>query len=113
MPPDPLPGHGHDGEQPEGARGPFPAPDADEGPAEGAEQGLYVCLPAEELTLAGSPRTGGQIRWRLARCWPSSCTRSPGRTARAWRAVPTTSWLGSSPRAGEWNPVRPGRSWPR
>src|SRR6266852_8715775 len=58
MPPDPLPGHGHDGEQPEGARGPFPAPDADEGPAEGAEQGLYVCLPAEELTLAGFAQNG-------------------------------------------------------
>ena len=66
---DPFPDHGHDGEEPEGssplpaggngsdAPTPTPAPaDAggDEMLPEGAEQGLFVCLPAEELTLAAN-----------------------------------------------------------
>src|SRR5438132_11031125 len=69
MVPDPFPGHGQDGEEPEGSS-PLPAggngPDApapadageDEMPPEGAEQGLFVCLPPEELTLAGFAQDG-------------------------------------------------------
>jgi hypothetical protein len=52
--------HGQDGEEPEdsgplpgGEDGPDPAADAD-----GTAQGLYVCLPAEELTLAGFAQDG-------------------------------------------------------
>jgi hypothetical protein len=37
---------------------------------EGIQQGLYVTLPAEELTLKGSPRTAGPTPRRPARCWP-------------------------------------------
>jgi hypothetical protein len=40
------------------------------GEDEGAAQGLYVTLPAEELTWKGSPRTARPILWRRARCWP-------------------------------------------
>ncbi len=64
---DPFPGRGQDGEEPEGSR-PLPAggngPDApagageDEMPPGGPEQGLFVCLPAEELTLAGFGQGG-------------------------------------------------------
>ena len=78
---DPVPGPGHDGDEPDGSAPP-PAgangpegdaprddaaqtagqrPDQDQDgdpgepgmPPEGAGQGLFVCLPAEELTLAG------------------------------------------------------------
>jgi len=60
MPSDPIPGHGPDGEEP-GGSAPLPAdgkgPDMEEPPEE-AEQGLFVCLPAEELTLAGFAQDG-------------------------------------------------------
>jgi hypothetical protein len=64
---EPFPDHGQDGEEPEGS-GPLPAegdgPDApadadwDEMPPEDPGQGLYVCMPAEELTLAGFAQDG-------------------------------------------------------
>lgn len=58
MPLDPFPSPGPDGEEPDGS-GTWPAAGADdEVPPEGAEQGLYVCLPAEELTLAGFAQNG-------------------------------------------------------
>jgi hypothetical protein len=61
---DPFPGRGHDGEESAGAV-PLPADDGN-GPAESdgdepldePEQGLFVCLPAEELTLAGFAEDG-------------------------------------------------------
>jgi hypothetical protein len=65
MPQDPFPDPGPDREEPDGS-GPVPAAggngpedDLDEFPAEFAEQGLYVCLPAEQVTLAGFAQ-GGQ-----------------------------------------------------
>ena len=61
----------------------FP-PDED---APGPEQGLYITLPAEHLTLTGFYQGGASDTMAPARCWPRSCTPSPGRTARAWRAV--------------------------
>ncbi len=58
MPPDPFPSPGPDGEEPEGS-GTWPAAGADDKvPPERPEQGLYVCLPAEELTLAGFAQNG-------------------------------------------------------
>ena len=58
MPLDPFPSPGPYGEEPDGS-GTWPAAGADdEVPPEGAEQGLYVCLPAEELTLAGFAQNG-------------------------------------------------------
>src|SRR5579859_929444 len=73
MTPESFPSGGQDGEEPAGYRpqhgagnepegtGPLPvdsrrAPDDDEAP--GPEQGLFVCLPAEELTLAGFAQNG-------------------------------------------------------
>lgn len=65
MPPDPFPGRGQDGEEPEGS-GPLPLPAGGNGPGagdgeappEGPEQGLFVCLPAEELSLGGFAQDG-------------------------------------------------------
>src|SRR5579859_4047724 len=73
MTPESFPGRRHDGEEPDSSR-PLPAegnepeyagrlpedsrraPDDDEAPV--SEQGLFVCLPAEELTLAGFAQNG-------------------------------------------------------
>ena len=60
MPQDPFPDPGPDGEEPDGS----PLPPAAEGDGSGDEdgpglgQGLYVCLPAEQLTLAGFAQNG-------------------------------------------------------
>src|SRR5215472_3871977 len=54
MTPDSFPGRGPDGEEPDGQR----PEDEFEGPPQGPEQGLFVCLPAEELTLAGFAQDG-------------------------------------------------------
>ncbi len=55
MPPDPIPDRGPD-EEPDGSS--LSGEDWD-GPAEqGVEQGLFVCLPAEQLTLAGFAQGG-------------------------------------------------------
>jgi hypothetical protein len=54
-----FPDHGPDGEEPDRSRSRSPAgngPDDDWAPV--AEQGLFVCLPAEELTLAGFAQDG-------------------------------------------------------
>ena len=60
MPQDPFPDPGPDGEKPD--RSPLPPAAEGDGPADdgsGMDQGLYVCLPAEQLTLAGFAQ-GGQ-----------------------------------------------------
>jgi hypothetical protein len=61
MPPDPYPDPGPDDEEPDGF------PPAEDGP--GVGQGLYVTLPAEQLTLSGfaqrydeAPRLAGTRR---------------------------------------------------
>ena len=60
---DPFPEPGPYSEEPDGSPLP-PAADGSgsegdwDGPAEGLEQGLYVCLPAEQLTLAGFAQGG-------------------------------------------------------
>ena len=64
MPQDPFPDPGYDGEEP--ASSPLPpaaedgaGPDTDwDDPAEGLGQGLYVCLPAGQVTLAGFAQNG-------------------------------------------------------
>ena len=60
MPQDLFPDPGPDGEEPDGS--PLPPAAEGTGPAEEwegpAEQGLYVCLPAEQLTLAGFAQDG-------------------------------------------------------
>jgi len=68
MPSDPFPDPGPDDQEPDGsglvpaAGGNGPEDDLDEFPAEFppefAEQGLYVCLPAEQVTLAGFAQGG-------------------------------------------------------
>jgi hypothetical protein len=55
MPQDPFPGPGPDDAEPDGSPLP-PAAEDEDGP--GPEQGLYVCLPAEHLTLSGFAQGG-------------------------------------------------------
>jgi Domain of unknown function (DUF222) len=58
MTPESFPRRGPDGEEPEGYR---PLPAGGNEPEDGLprpEQGLFVCLPAEELTLAGFAQNG-------------------------------------------------------
>jgi hypothetical protein len=54
MPQDPFPDPGPDDGEPDGS--PLPPAAAGDGP--GPEQGLYVCLPAEHLTLSGFAQGG-------------------------------------------------------
>jgi hypothetical protein len=63
---DPFPESGHAGEEPDGF--PLPPAAAEDGPGDDdvpedegefpAQQGLFVCLPAEQLTLAGFAQNG-------------------------------------------------------
>ncbi|HEX9623838.1 MAG TPA: hypothetical protein VF979_05630, partial [Streptosporangiaceae bacterium] len=53
----PFPERGPDGGEPEGSA-PLPAEDEDWDEEEGLQQGLYVTLPAEELTLEGFAEDG-------------------------------------------------------
>jgi len=55
MPPGPFPGPGPDGEEPDSSP---PPPAAEDGRDAPAEQGLYLCLPPEQLTLAGFAQNG-------------------------------------------------------
>ena len=52
---DPLPDPQPDGDEPAGSDSGAPWPDDD---SQGPEQGLFVCLPAEELSLAGFAQNG-------------------------------------------------------
>jgi hypothetical protein len=54
----PFPARGHDGEEPEDSCLLPSDENGSGGLPEGAEQGLYVTLPAEELTLAGFAQGG-------------------------------------------------------
>ena len=54
MPQDPFPDPGPDGEEP----GSSPLPPAAEEDGPGLGQGLYMCLPPEQLTLAGFAQNG-------------------------------------------------------
>jgi hypothetical protein len=54
---DSFPDRGPDGEEPDGS-GPLPARNEPEDDGGGPEQGLFVCLPAEELTLSGFGQDG-------------------------------------------------------
>ena len=59
MPQDPFPDPGPDGETPDSS--PLLPDAAEDGPADddwGMEQGLYVCTPAEQLTLSGFAQGG-------------------------------------------------------
>ena len=91
MHPDPFPEPGPDNGEPAGS--PLPAaegagPDDD---GDGLGQGLYVCLPAEQLTLAGFAQHGEADIMAPARCWPPSCTPSPGKMAPGWPGAPMIS----------------------
>ena len=56
MPQDPFPDPGPDDGEPDGSPLPPAAEQEEDGPR--PEQGLYVCLPAEHLTLAGFAQGG-------------------------------------------------------
>ena len=60
---DPLPDRGPDGEEPDDSPLPPEAEDAGPenewgGPGESMGQGLYLCVPTEEITLAGFAQDG-------------------------------------------------------
>ena len=61
------------------------------GETEGAQQGLYVTLPAEELSLEGFAGDGRADTMAPGRCWPWSWARWPGRTGKGWRGCPMIS----------------------
>ena len=92
MPPEPFPDHGRDGEEPEGS-GPLPAEgggsgapadaDGDEMSPEDLGQGLYVCMPAEELTLAGFAQDGTADTMAPGPLLATVMHAITGRTARA------------------------------
>jgi len=54
---DSFPDCGSDGEEPDGSK-PLPAGNEPEDDGQGPEQGLFVCLPAEELNLSGFSQDG-------------------------------------------------------
>ena len=82
MPSDPFPSPPGDAEEPDSSPlTPAAEEDGREDDWEGPEQGLYITLPAEHLTLTGFARAAPPTRWPPARCWPPSWTRSPARTA--------------------------------
>jgi len=59
MPEDTFPSPESNGQEPEGSLPPASGNENEfVGPPEGSEQGLFVCLPAEELTLAGFAQNG-------------------------------------------------------
>jgi hypothetical protein len=74
MPQDPFPLPPGDAEEP----GSSPLPPAAEGEGEDwdglAEQGLYVCLPPEQLTLAGFAPDPGPPMSSPPSSWAMSCT---------------------------------------
>ncbi len=57
MTPDSFPDREPDGEEPDGS-GPLPAGNGPEDDGQEPAQGLFVCLPAEELTLSGFAQDG-------------------------------------------------------
>ena len=95
MPQDPFPLPPGDAEEPDGS--PLPAgdgtgpEDAGEDAGEGMGQGLYVCLPAEQLTLAGFAQGGEADTMAPGPCSRPWCTPWPAKTARGWADAPMTS----------------------
>src|SRR5712691_2305875 len=55
---EPFPEHGHAGDEPEGSAALPAGEDGWDDEDEGVQQGLYVTLPAEELTLEGFAEDG-------------------------------------------------------
>ena len=96
MPQDPFPLPPGDAEEPDGS--PLPAgdgtgpEDAGEDAGEGMGQGLYVCLPAEQLTLAGFAQ-GGEADTMAPGPLLAAVVRRRGRRRRlgAGRDAPMTS----------------------
>jgi hypothetical protein len=79
------------GDDEEPGSSPPPSAAEEEGDPGFTGQGLYVCLPPEQLTLTGFAQGGQADTMTPARCCPPSCTPSPARTARACRDVRMTS----------------------
>src|ERR1700721_1103819 len=88
MPQNPLPGPGPDDAEPDG----FPPDEDADAPA--PEQGLFVTLPAEHLTLAGFCQ--GSASATLAPGTPRGGGRA-GRRGGFPPAAPAPAWKASSP----------------
>ena len=87
MPLHPFPDPGPDDGDPDGS--PLPPAAEEDGP--GPEQGLYVCLPAEHLTLSGFAQGGAADTMPPGALLGTWWRRSPGKTAPGWRAARMTS----------------------
>ena len=109
MPQDPFLLPPGDAGEPDGC--PLPPAAEEDGP-EGMGQGLYVCLPAGQVTLAGFAQGGEADTMTPGPLLAGIVDTVTARTAGAWRGVPMISCWGSSPRPGGWPPARRGRSWP-
>ena len=118
MPQDLFPDPGPDDAEPGG----FPPV----GDAPGPEQGLYVCLPAEHLTLAGFCQGGASdtmapgpllatvvhpASHHLAATHPARLTQVPDLRAPADVMVPVTAPAAPVPATAR--AQLPGRAWPR
>ena len=88
---DPFPAHGHDGEEPED----YCLLPSDEngsgGLPEGAEQGLYITLPPEHLTLAGFNQGGAADTMTPGPLLATVVHTVTGEDGWAWRAARMTS----------------------
>jgi len=93
MPPDPSPYPGPDSEEPGSSLLP-PAAEgtgpADDGPGMG--QGLYVCLPAEQVTLAGFAQGGEADTMAPGPLLSAIVDTVTGARAAARPSSPPTSW---------------------
>ena len=96
MPQAPFPDSGPDDTDTE----PDTEPDSD---APGPEQGLFITLPAEELTLSGFAQNGQADTMAPGALLATIVDTVTARTAPGWRAAPMTSYSASSPAPGARN----------
>jgi hypothetical protein len=131
---DPFPSPGWDGKEPDGSvpppvtgngpgagnpgrpavpgsGGEWPGDDPDAGA--GAEQGLFVCLPAEDLDVSRFAQHGQSDSMPPGPLLASVVHALTGTAVTGWLPCPMTSWSASLRPPGGWNPGSPGPSWPR
>jgi hypothetical protein len=80
---------------------------------EGTPQGLYVTLPAEELTLEGFAEGGRADTMAPGALLAMVLAAVAGMAAKGWPGWLMTSWSGSCLVPGGWNRTLPGRGWRR
>ena len=107
MPQDLFPDREPDDREPDGS-GP-----ASEGDGEGMAQGLYVCLPAEQLTLAGFAQGGQADTMTPGPLLAAIVDTVTGQDGAGLAGCSDDQLMGSSPRPGGCSPAARGRRWPR